>query len=89
MLLNLDEGRTKLIDRHQSRAADQFAMQALKIPGLVLMENAGRGCAEALLELGAGDGVVICCGGGNNGGDGFVLARHLFNAGERVKVILF
>jgi NAD(P)H-hydrate epimerase len=61
------------------------------MPGLLLMENAGRGCAELLLKLGAGAGqrVVICCGKGNNGGDGLVMARHLENAGVAVSVLLF
>jgi NAD(P)H-hydrate epimerase len=77
------------LNREQSRAADRFAIEHLGIPGIVLMENAGRGCAEFLLEIGAARGVVICCGGGNNGGDGFVIARHLLGAGVPVKVILF
>ncbi len=59
------------------------------IPGIVLMENAGRGCAEKLMSLGAAKGAVICCGGGNNGGDGFVIARQLYNRGIVSKVILF
>lgn len=58
------------------------------------MENAGRGCMERLLwhspqsEL-EGQAVVVLCGPGNNGGDGFVIARHLYNAGVSVKVVLF
>jgi NAD(P)H-hydrate epimerase len=77
------------LTREECRRADQFAIDRLKIPGIVLMENAGRSCAEKLLALGADPGVVICCGGGNNGGDGFVMARHLYIAGIRVKILLF
>jgi len=77
------------LTRQQCREADRFAIEQLGIPGIVLMENAGRGCVEYLLRLGIGKTFVICCGGGNNGGDGFVIARHLFNAGCLVKVILF
>ena len=51
------------------------------MPGVVLMENAGRGTAELLLRLGVQGPVVVCCGKGNNGGDGFVIARWLDNAG--------
>ena len=48
------------------------------VPTLTLMENAGTGLAEHLLEMGAkGKRVVLLCGSGNNGGDGFVAARHL------------
>jgi NAD(P)H-hydrate epimerase len=53
-------------------AIDQYA-----VPGVVLMENAGRGCVETMLKLGATGPVVICCGKGNNAGDGLVMARHL------------
>src|SRR5262245_55976603 len=54
------------------------------------MENAGRGAAEVLLRLNPERRpVVICCGKGNNGGDGFVIARHLDNAGVKVHAILF
>jgi NAD(P)H-hydrate epimerase len=77
-----------MLTRKQSRNADRFAIGNLGIPGIVLMENAGRGCAEVLLNLGFGGGAVIVCGGGNNGGDGFVIARHLHNEGVPVKVIL-
>jgi len=51
-----------------------------------LMENAGRGCAELLEEVGIHGKVVICCGRGNNGGDGYVLARHLDLRGHEVAV---
>ena len=58
------------------------------------MENAGRGCAQLILQQHRfADNeplrVSILCGCGNNGGDGFVIARHLFNAGAQVTVVLF
>jgi NAD(P)H-hydrate epimerase len=59
------------------------------VSGLVLMENAGRGCADVLCQLGIAGPVAICCGAGNNGGDGFVIARHLDLRGEAVKVLLW
>lgn len=79
---------------HLSRAAlaelDRLAIEELGLPSAVLMENAGRGAAEAILrELGerpAGDEaeVAVFLGAGNNAGDGYVAARHLHNAGRRV-----
>lgn len=77
------------LTRDQSRAVDRLAVDQYGMTGLVLMENAGRGCAELLLKLGINGRVAICCGSGNNGGDGFVIARHLENAGVAVDVALF
>jgi NAD(P)H-hydrate epimerase len=78
-----------LLSRQQARRLDQKAMQELAIPGLVLMENAGRGMAELLLSFGVPGRVVCCCGKGNNGGDGLVIARHLAHAGASVWVVVF
>jgi NAD(P)H-hydrate epimerase len=78
-----------ILTREQARELDRRAMQEFGVPGVVLMENAGRGMAELLRSLGIDGLVVICCGKGNNGGDGFVIARHLDNAGVRVRVLLF
>jgi NAD(P)H-hydrate epimerase len=78
-----------ILTREQARELDRRAMQEFGVPGVVLMENAGRGMAELLRSLGIDGLVVICCGKGNNGGDGFVMARHLDNAGVRVRVLLF
>lgn len=56
--------------------------------GLVLMENAGRGCADVLCDVGIAGPVLICCGKGNNGGDGLVVARHLDVRGYQPLVLL-
>lgn len=77
----LTRAQAQLLDR---RAADQYGL-----PGLLLMENAGRGVADALEELWINGPVVICCGKGNNAGDGFVIARHLDLRGYAVRVLLW
>jgi NAD(P)H-hydrate epimerase len=77
------------LSREQARALDRRVIEEIGVPGVVLMENAGRGTAELLLRLGARGPVVVCCGKGNNGGDGFVVARWLDNAGVPVRVLLF
>ena len=79
----------KVMSRDEVRAVDQRAIEELGLPGVVLMENAGRGCVDWLEELGVNGRVVICAGKGNNGGDGFVIARHLENRGYDVSVLLF
>jgi NAD(P)H-hydrate epimerase len=78
-----------ILTREQSRELDRRAIEEFGVPGVVLMENAGRGMAELLRSLGIDGLVVLCCGKGNNGGDGFVMARHLDNAGVRIRILLF
>jgi NAD(P)H-hydrate epimerase len=78
-----------LLSRDEARALDRRAIEEFGVPGVVLMENAGRNMAELLRSLGTSGRVVICCGPGNNGGDGFVIGRHLDNAGVPVRVLLF
>jgi len=80
---------TMILTRDQVRELDRRAIKEFGVPGVVLMENAGRGMAELLRSLNINGRVVLCCGKGNNGGDGFVIARHLDNAGVRVRVLLF
>ena len=83
---NLD---IRALSRDEVRGVDMRAIHEYGIPGVVLMENAGRGTAELLMELRINGPVVICAGKGNNGGDGFVIARHLDWHGYDVRVLLF
>ncbi|TMQ30389.1 MAG: NAD(P)H-hydrate epimerase [Planctomycetota bacterium] len=77
------------LSRDEVRELDRRAISEFGMPGVVLMENAGRGAAELLRSLGVHGRIAICCGKGNNGGDGFVIARHLSNALLPVRVLLF
>jgi NAD(P)H-hydrate epimerase len=77
------------LSRDEVREFDRCAIEDYGVPGIVLMENAGRSAAEALRGLGATGPVCICCGKGNNGGDGFVIARHLNVHRVPVRVLLF
>ena len=79
----------ELLNRRQVRAVDRLAIERYGMHSLVLMENAGRGCADVLQALGITGRVVICCGKGNNGGDGYVIARHLLLRGYPVHVYYF
>jgi NAD(P)H-hydrate epimerase len=77
--------------KDEVRAFDAWAINELGIPGVVLMENAGRCCAELIKEKLSAivkPKVCIFCGTGNNGGDGFVITRHLLNAGFTVIVVV-
>src|SRR6516162_633271 len=78
------------LTRAEVREIDRRAIEEFGVPGVVLMENAGRGAAELLMRLNPDKRkVVTCCGKGNNGGDGFVIARHVDNHGWQVRVLLF
>ncbi len=77
------------LTREQSREIDRVATEELRMPGLLLMENAAIGIAALARDLYAGKGhVAVVCGPGNNGGDGLAAARHLSNGGADVRVHL-
>jgi len=76
------------LSRAEVREVDRRAIEEYGVLGLVLMENAGRGCVEKLIEFGCAGPVVVVCGKGNNAGDGFVMARHLDLRGIGVSIVL-
>ena len=79
------------LSRDEVRSIDRCAIDRLQVPGVVLMENAGRNAAdaiEAFLGGAAGRSVAVVAGAGNNGGDGYVIARHLAMRGGRVATFL-
>jgi len=81
----------RLVTAEEMREIDRTAIKTYNIPGLLLMENAGRAVCEAvgdLLGTLKGKAVFVLAGKGNNGGDGFVAARHLLNRGAHVRVML-
>ena len=67
------------------READRHTIEDLGVPSLVLMENAATGVVDAIREsFPEARRVLFLCGRGNNGGDGFVFARALREAGHHV-----
>ncbi len=86
-----DSNIHKTISRDQARSFDLWAIRETGIAGVVLMENAGRSCAEFISLMTAewkNRQVCIFAGIGNNGGDGFVIARHLANKGISVRTVI-
>lgn len=81
----------KVSTAEQMREFDRRAVEEFGVPSIVLMENAGRHVFDAVRDLlGSVEGrrITVVAGRGNNGGDGFVAARHLRDAGADVKVFL-
>ncbi|HRU05067.1 MAG TPA: NAD(P)H-hydrate epimerase [Candidatus Brocadiia bacterium] len=75
----------------QIREIDRRAIEEYGLPGVVLMESAGAGAAAIALEMlpaTSGMTALVLCGKGANGGDGFVIARRLHNAGVRAETLL-
>ncbi len=85
---------TELLTAAQMRAIEQAAIASGEVTGLELMERAGRGVVEAILDwrpdlAKTAHRAVVLCGPGNNGGDGFVVARLLKQRGWEVEVFLY
>jgi NAD(P)H-hydrate epimerase len=81
----------RVLNATQMREADRVTIEEVGIPGLVLMENAGRAVVkelEARFDDLAFTSIAVICGRGNNGGDGFVVSRVLGEHGYSVSVYL-
>ena len=85
----------KALTAAEMREVDRLTTERFGIPAHRLMEAAGASVAAAARRAciranGAQRGVCVLCGKGNNGGDGFVAARYLLEAGvQHIKILLF
>ena len=81
----------KIVTSQQMREIDRKAIEENNLSGLILMENAGLRIFQSLKNIYPDlrlKKIIIFAGSGNNGGDGFVVARHLYNYGVKAKVFL-
>lgn len=80
-----------ILTADEMREMDRQTIESFGLPGRILMENAGRGATRVLMTRYpdiASYTVGVVAGRGNNGGDGFVIARCLFQHGVDVRVYL-
>jgi ADP-dependent NAD(P)H-hydrate dehydratase / NAD(P)H-hydrate epimerase len=79
----------KIVSAAEMREIDRASTERFGVPSLTLMENAGSAVARFVIsEYPQAERVGVICGKGNNGGDGFVAARKLVEAGRAVRVLL-
>ncbi|MBZ5599795.1 MAG: NAD(P)H-hydrate dehydratase [Acidobacteriia bacterium] len=79
----------KIVTAAEMREIDRITSERFGVPSLTLMENAGTAVADFVLgQYPSARRVGIVCGKGNNGGDGFVAARKLEQAGREVRLLL-
>ncbi|MDZ7833084.1 MAG: NAD(P)H-hydrate dehydratase [Desulfobacterales bacterium] len=80
-----------LLTADEMREMDRQTIESFGLPGRILMENAGQGATRVLMTRYpdiASYAVGVVAGRGNNGGDGFVIARCLYQHGVDVRVYL-
>src|SRR5215469_15967972 len=79
----------KIVTAAEMREVDRVTSERFGVPSLTLMENAGSAVAEfALAAYPAARSFGVICGKGNNGGDGFVVARKVHEAGREVRLLV-
>ena len=79
----------KITTAEEMRQIDRVTGERHGVPSLTLMENAGTHVSDYVLRrYPRAQRICVVCGKGNNGGDGFVAARKLHEAGKKVDVLL-
>ena len=79
----------KVATASEMRDIDHVTSERFGVPSLTLMENAGTAVADYVLsQYPSAKRIAVICGKGNNGGDAFVAARKLHQAGKDVRVLL-
>lgn len=79
----------KIFSAEQIRRWDQFTIENEPVSSVALMERAATAAARWIQEqFNTDQPVFVFCGSGNNGGDGLVIARHLYQKGFNITVFI-
>jgi ADP-dependent NAD(P)H-hydrate dehydratase / NAD(P)H-hydrate epimerase len=79
----------QIVSAAEMREIDRVTSGSFGVPSITLMENAGAAVARLVLAAYPdARNISILCGKGNNGGDGFVAARNLLEAGRTARILL-
>ena len=74
-----------LVNSREMKQYDKTTVETYGIPSMVLMERAALAFTEAVFSRNLDTGrVLVVCGGGNNGGDGYAVARLLWQRGSKI-----
>ncbi len=78
-----------LLNSGQMKAVDNYTINKLGIPSIVLMERAALSVATEIMErFDKSNRILVACGTGNNGSDGLAIARILHQSGYETDVML-
>ena len=79
----------KIVNASQMKKIDEYSIQTIKIPSVVLMEEAARAVVKCIeSQISKDRKIIAVCGSGNNGADGIATARILYNKGYQVGLYL-
>ena len=77
----------RILTGAQMRAADNYTIEHIGIPSMVLMERASMQVAETIMgHVTKKQTILVVCGSGNNGGDGYAIARLFHVKGYQVSI---
>jgi len=90
--ISVSDLRIPVVNTAEMREVDGLMIEKYGIQLLQMMENAGRNLAELSRRFldgsVSGKHIIIAAGKGNNGGGGLVAARHLYNWGAQITVLI-
>lgn len=77
-----------ILTEEQARFIDNYTINKIGIPEVVLMERAALSVADAICHREDGKKILVVCGTGNNGADGICVGRILYERGYDVTLAL-